>query len=256
MSKRFVKRPIAVEAFRFGYDDMPDWFTPAMIRMNYENAIPYLEGCISTLEGDMWFSEGDYVIRGVNGEQYPCKGDIFEKTYEEENTRQLKGEKDALSLGECMKKYPLGSYLVNVESFSLEECVPHMDKEQCLHASKFEKALYSPQKDDAGGFRFAFIYEEALTKKYKIAYLWGDQISTYRTDDGSAFYPLSYEPDNRSYLGEELLCYTIIEETLLPDFSNIDDILVKVSEAINKKCAANYLFFYTYQDFLKEGEQE
>ena len=33
-------------------------------------------------EGDMKASVGDYIITGVNGEQYPCKPDIFEKTYE------------------------------------------------------------------------------------------------------------------------------------------------------------------------------
>ena len=37
---------------------------------------------IKTLEGDMKVSNGDYVIKGVNGEFYPCKTDIFEKTYE------------------------------------------------------------------------------------------------------------------------------------------------------------------------------
>lgn len=37
---------------------------------------------ISTLEGDMKASKGDWIITGVNGEQYPCKQDIFMKTYE------------------------------------------------------------------------------------------------------------------------------------------------------------------------------
>lgn len=37
---------------------------------------------ISTLEGDMHASVGDYIITGVNGEKYPCKPDIFKKTYE------------------------------------------------------------------------------------------------------------------------------------------------------------------------------
>lgn len=40
------------------------------------------ELAIGTLEGRMKVSVGDYVIRGVNGEFYPCKPDIFEKTYE------------------------------------------------------------------------------------------------------------------------------------------------------------------------------
>lgn len=37
---------------------------------------------IHTLEGDMIVSPGDYVIKGVKGEFYPCKPDIFEQTYE------------------------------------------------------------------------------------------------------------------------------------------------------------------------------
>jgi hypothetical protein len=37
---------------------------------------------IHTLEGDMRGEVGDWLITGVNGEQYPCKPDIFEKTYE------------------------------------------------------------------------------------------------------------------------------------------------------------------------------
>ncbi|MDD3185988.1 MAG: hypothetical protein PHT76_11885 [Anaerostipes sp.] len=41
------------------------------------------EMTIHTLEGDMKASPGDWIITGVNGEQYPCKPDIFEKTYEE-----------------------------------------------------------------------------------------------------------------------------------------------------------------------------
>ena len=37
---------------------------------------------IHTLEGDMKGEVGDWLITGINGEQYPCKPDIFEKTYE------------------------------------------------------------------------------------------------------------------------------------------------------------------------------
>ena len=37
---------------------------------------------IKTLEGNLYLSKDDYVIKGVNGEFYPCKPDIFHKTYE------------------------------------------------------------------------------------------------------------------------------------------------------------------------------
>ena len=48
---------------------------------------------IKTLEGIMTASEGDYIIKGVNGEFYPCKPDIFEKTYEEVTEAQAFNKK-------------------------------------------------------------------------------------------------------------------------------------------------------------------
>jgi hypothetical protein len=47
---------------------------------------------IETLEGSMKASVGDWIITGVSGEQYPCKPDIFEKTYEkvEEDSKRLR----------------------------------------------------------------------------------------------------------------------------------------------------------------------
>lgn len=82
--RMFVKRPVAVEAFQFGYDEEPKWFNPEYIVTEYDDAgKPRLKGCISTLEGNMWFWEGDYVIKGIKGECYPCRRDIFEETYEE-----------------------------------------------------------------------------------------------------------------------------------------------------------------------------
>ena len=45
-----------------------------------EDGSPYL--LIPTLEGDMKCSKGDYVIKGIQGEYYPCKPNIFEQTYE------------------------------------------------------------------------------------------------------------------------------------------------------------------------------
>lgn len=47
------------------------------------------EMIIPTLEGDMKASVGDYIITGVNGEQYPCKPNIFEKTYEPVNEDEI-----------------------------------------------------------------------------------------------------------------------------------------------------------------------
>lgn len=59
VTKRFRKKPVIVEAYQTD-----------------------IEMIIHTLEGDMIASQGDWIITGVHGEQYPCKPDIFEETYE------------------------------------------------------------------------------------------------------------------------------------------------------------------------------
>ena len=63
----------------------PKWFADAIARgVVYQKANPDypVECTIRTLEGEMDANLGDYIIRGVNGELYPCKPDIFDKTYE------------------------------------------------------------------------------------------------------------------------------------------------------------------------------
>ena len=81
MIRKFSKRSAIVEAFQFGYEEEPSWFRPTVVEMDYDNGISRLKGCISTLEGDLWFWEGDYVIKGVEGKMYPCRRDIFEEIY-------------------------------------------------------------------------------------------------------------------------------------------------------------------------------
>lgn len=90
---KYKKLPIEVEAFKFYVDNMPDWFTDKIITnevvlrkcdyKRYSIDEAYCE--INTLEGVMRCNGGDYVIKGVNGELYPCKADIFKKTYEVSN---------------------------------------------------------------------------------------------------------------------------------------------------------------------------
>ncbi len=76
---------------RMDNKDWPDWLNRAwngdrdkegtLQRVDMDNELPdQLE--IVTLEGKHLVSWGDFIIQGVNGEIYPCKPDIFEKTYE------------------------------------------------------------------------------------------------------------------------------------------------------------------------------
>lgn len=75
---KFRKKPVVIEAIQFlGNSEEVEEFVGKLLN--------YLIGkglVIPTLEGDMYASYGDWIIRGVNGEYYPCKPDIFEKTYE------------------------------------------------------------------------------------------------------------------------------------------------------------------------------
>lgn len=88
ISKRmkYRKKPVIIEAIQFEDNsdriiEIYEFMGGDTIRVNYEDKDnPYLK--IETLEGIMKVSVGDYIIKGVNGEFYPCKPDIFEKTYE------------------------------------------------------------------------------------------------------------------------------------------------------------------------------
>jgi len=92
---KYRKKPVVIEAFRMGVDDVPDWFmnnvTDRIITLrsdapedcHIEQRGDYKTWCdIETLEGTMIGNYGDYIIKGVQGEIYPCKPDIFEITYE------------------------------------------------------------------------------------------------------------------------------------------------------------------------------
>ena len=81
---RFRKKPVEIEAIIF---DGWNWADCYQFMSDKPLAFPdVLEERekieIKTLEGTMTASKGDWIIKGVNGEFYPCKPDIFEKTYE------------------------------------------------------------------------------------------------------------------------------------------------------------------------------
>lgn len=89
---RYRKKPVVIDAWQFMPDkiDIPEWvhlswFCEEVIRGPFNSTrrgSPIVQ--IPTLEGTMTARIGDWIIRGVNGEVYPCKPDIFEKTYEPE----------------------------------------------------------------------------------------------------------------------------------------------------------------------------
>lgn len=87
---KYRKKPVVIDAWQFTKKNFskgaPEFIRhakgkPVTLYSQYAGKLIY--GEIETLEGTMRVSENDYIIKGVNGEFYPCKPDIFEQTYEE-----------------------------------------------------------------------------------------------------------------------------------------------------------------------------
>lgn len=82
---KFRKKPVEVEAIQYKRGEIimavQDFFGEGNGReLVYDPVVN--EYYILTLEGKMHLSWGDWIIRGVKGEYYPCKPDIFQDTYE------------------------------------------------------------------------------------------------------------------------------------------------------------------------------
>ena len=80
----YKKKPVVIEAIQWSGENninaIIEWLGDNLI--SEESNVGTVGRWIKTLEGNMMISYGDYIIKGVNGEFYPCKPDIFEKTYE------------------------------------------------------------------------------------------------------------------------------------------------------------------------------
>lgn len=95
---KYRKLPVEIEAFKYDGDfknSKGEYYVPAWAvhALNTEEWMTFIDGelYINTLEGKMHVSVGDYVIKGIEDEIYPCKPEIFEETYE------LVGGKEAMN---------------------------------------------------------------------------------------------------------------------------------------------------------------
>ena len=84
----YRKKPIVVEAWKFSRESIserPEWVIYDELKIvgkpdSFTGDVALL--LLNTLEGHLWATEGDYIIKGVKGEIYTCKPDIFEQTYD------------------------------------------------------------------------------------------------------------------------------------------------------------------------------
>lgn len=88
---KYRKKPIIIEAIQWNGNNLEEVMKFIGSEFKYEtntsyatDKFVYFDGrlLLHTLEGTMQLSLGDYIIKGIKGEFYPCKPDIFEETYE------------------------------------------------------------------------------------------------------------------------------------------------------------------------------
>lgn len=80
MIRHYRKRPVVIQAVQFTGDNQEEVniFTKETSKWKMDGSMS-----IATLEGEMRVDKGAYIIKGVQGEFYPCKEDIFLATYEQ-----------------------------------------------------------------------------------------------------------------------------------------------------------------------------
>lgn len=120
---KYRKKPVVIDAWQLTKENIeagiPDWIDTEQVSI-FGEANAFAE--IHTLEGTMQASYGDYIIKGVQGEFYPCKPDIFEATYEEAEQSSSTDEdlsvlpdfdlaKKCLIARSCLRKLELETYL-------------------------------------------------------------------------------------------------------------------------------------------------
>ncbi len=77
---KFRNKPVVIEALQFNglnHDAIADFCAPAPVKVGSSCTL-----VIPTLDGDHVARKNDWIIRGIKGEFYPCKPDIFEQIYE------------------------------------------------------------------------------------------------------------------------------------------------------------------------------
>ena len=115
----YIKKPVVITAFQIETEEQKGFIIPflgnkgRLVRdlMSGKNIL-----YIQTLEGDMRAEVGDYIIKGIKGEYYPCKPDIFEMSYNKAPSNQL--ERMQIDLVELEEKRTKLDAFLETQTFS------------------------------------------------------------------------------------------------------------------------------------------
>lgn len=174
---RFTKRPVTIEAMQFdgstrsasaicqwvnAGDDEAGHEDPTVSYITKDGEDSAHDMIVWTLEGDMRASPGDWIIKGVKGEFYPCKPDIFEMTY----SPHLQGE--AVPVGHVRRDSSVAHMIVN-----LPEGTPLFDHPQPAELSDvFNEAL--AVGDGTVNGAVVYWHQRALAAEAKLSEVGGD----------------------------------------------------------------------------------
>ena len=192
---KYRKKPVVIEAIQWtglNFEEIKAFVGQDLIYDIYDAAwkvgmgIPEVTVKIKTLEGEMLASVGDYIIQGVDGEFYPCKPDIFEKTYdivnEENEPKSTTSEKlyyienqgcDATTYGLVRisdKDFPkFKSFVENLNKNSYYSCMPVIHVYE-IDMNELREFTYNPDLS---------CWDEGYIDKDEVLYL-NDKTYTFR----------------------------------------------------------------------------
>lgn len=142
MSK-YCKKPVVIEAIQYfreeNIHEVQEFFGDGNGRELYYNPEDN-EYYIKTLEGDHKVSYGDFIIRGINGEFYPCKPDIFEKTYEKVEYIMKNEQTQHPPNQEQIRKYQVIRDNAKDLAYLIDQLCPN-SREKSLAMAKLEEAV-------------------------------------------------------------------------------------------------------------------
>ena len=141
MSK-YRKKPVVVEAMQLTPDMIPPgWLVTAQqagIFCQRRDADGDTYWCIKTLEGEMKISPNDWIIKGIRGELYPCKPDVFERTYE---NYELGKDAEAANIRVMGDKKDWQTLINTIKGARIKALIAPKSRERSIVITKLEEAL-------------------------------------------------------------------------------------------------------------------
>ena len=152
MNNKYIKKSVEIEAIQWNGNNLEEIMKFLNSELSYGKNTDYVTQkfsyykttnnlYINTLEGNMKTNIGDYIIKGVKGEYYPCKPDIFELTYEKVYTlEEVKKEWETLGYTEITHSKDKQSELI-FRNYNEAEIVIYLNDKDYFKYSPYRRII-------------------------------------------------------------------------------------------------------------------